>query len=120
MTHDDPDLRDIFAALRREDERVTPPFQRLWRAGVPRGAMASAVRTRWILATAGVAGIVTLVLVFGRATPRVNVPHQSTVSLSNWRAPTDFLLQTPGRDLLATVPRLGIQTPPDVLKEPLP
>ena len=67
---------------------------------------------RWILATAAIAGIAAVVLMLSRGTPRVNVPDESTVSLSTWRAPTDFLLQTPGRDLLATVPRLGMQTAP--------
>ena len=119
MTNEDPDLREIFAGLRREDERAAPPFQRLWRAAVRRDAMAP-VRTRWILATAGIAGIAAVVLMLSRGTPPVNVPDESTVSLSSWRAPTDFLLQTPGRDLLATVPRLGMQPPPDVIKEPLP
>ena len=119
MTHDDPDLREIFAGLRREDERAAPPFQRLWRADGRHGAMAPAV-ARWILATAGIAGIATVVVMFGRATPRVNVPDESKVPLSTWRAPTDFLLQTPGRDLLATVPRLGLQTAPGLVKEPSP
>jgi hypothetical protein len=120
MTNDDPDLREIFAGLRREDECAAPPFQRLWRAGARRDAMAPPVRTRWILATAGIAGIAAVVLTLSRGTPRVNVPDESTVSLSTWRPPTDFLLQTPGRDLLATVPRLGMLTAPTVKKEPLP
>ena len=119
MTDDDPDLREIFARLRQEDERAAPPFQRLWRAGVRRDAMALPVRPRWILATA-IAAIAAVVLMVSRGTPRVNVPDESTVSVSTWRAPTDFLLQTPGRDLLTTVPRLGRQTAPNVKKEPLP
>lgn len=33
--------------------------------------------------------------------------EQSEVLISQWRSPTDFLLRTPGDQLLKTVPRLG-------------
>ena len=34
-------------------------------------------------------------------------PRQSAVFISQWRSPTDFLLKSPGEQLLKTVPRPG-------------
>ncbi len=34
-------------------------------------------------------------------------PVATIAQLSQWRAPTDFLLQTPGGEFLRTVPRFG-------------
>jgi hypothetical protein len=34
-------------------------------------------------------------------------PHQPAMLISEWQSPTDFLLRTPGEQLLKTVPRAG-------------
>jgi hypothetical protein len=35
-------------------------------------------------------------------------PGKPAISLTEWKAPTDFLLETPGRELLRTVPVIGV------------
>lgn len=92
------DLRDRFAALRREEEQGAPPF----------AAFRQAARThrpasrRWLLAPAAVAAALCLVLVWptGRTATPPPAPPGASLALADWRPPTDFLLQTPGREIL--------------------
>ncbi len=97
----DDALRDRFAALRREEERQAPEFASLWpgRARAPRG------KTRWLVA-AVCALIVVAAVLWLRSAGR-KPADVSVVSLTEWKAPTDFLLETPGRELLRTVPEIG-------------
>jgi hypothetical protein len=95
---DDGDLREAFAVLRREDAKATPAFEAVrarLRAGPRRLALGG------LLAAASVAAVVLGVVV------RRADPPPPTVSLGQWVAPTDFLLDTPGREILQTVPRIG-------------
>ncbi|MEK6302707.1 MAG: hypothetical protein AABO41_18510 [Acidobacteriota bacterium] len=39
--------------------------------------------------------------------PRRTLPGRATTLISQWRSPTDFLLNTPGNELLKTLPRIG-------------
>jgi hypothetical protein len=44
----------------------------------------------------------------------VRVPKEEpveTVPISEWRAPTDFLLRTPGSELLMELPRIEAEVP---------
>ncbi|HEX4602777.1 MAG TPA: hypothetical protein VH724_02195 [Candidatus Angelobacter sp.] len=94
-------LRDRFITLRREEERIVPEFTALWR-GKRRGP---GRRWRWVVATACIL-IVVLALVWQR--PARHYPPETTVaSVTDWKSPTDFLLETPGRELLRTVPEFG-------------
>jgi hypothetical protein len=97
----DEALRGRFAALRGEDERGSPGFAGLWqmRARMPR-------RRNYWLATAVCAVVILAGLFLLRSMQRV--PEVNTMaSITEWKAPTDFLLETPGRELLRTVPRVG-------------
>jgi hypothetical protein len=101
---DDTDLRSAFEALRREDAARAPSFEALLRKA-PRSADR---RRPWLVpavtgAVAAAALTVAIVSVARRPEPRLPPP----VSIEEWTAPTDFLLQTPGRELLETVPRIG-------------
>lgn len=101
MTLDDQKLRESFKALRREDAAQTPDFASLLRRkATPR-------RPRLILRFATpiafiVVGIVAVALI--RFYSR---PPAGNLSITQWRSPTDFLLQTPGHELLESVPRVG-------------
>ena len=101
---DDRDLREAFAQLRESERGAIPPFRVTTRAprSAPRLAFAALVL---ILTIAG-----GLFVVRRTREPQRSVPP-ADVTLSTWRAPTDFLLQTPGRELLSTTPRLQPQTP---------
>ena len=96
--HSPDDLRAAFHELRDQDERQVPPFRVAQAAG--RDAR------RYTLAIATL-----LLLVIGAAVLlRRQPPTQSAAakSISTWKAPTDFLLQTPESKLLRTTPTFGI------------
>jgi hypothetical protein len=98
---DDRDLRARFAELRRQDVLRAPDF-----AGLMQHARRSRARmfTRMAVAVCVLAaGLLVLVLYPRRPAP-------PAPSLTQWRSPTDFLLETPGRDLLRSVPRFGVWT----------
>lgn len=98
--HDDA-LRGRFAVLRREEEEHVPEFASLWRGRVraPRG------KARWVVAAA-CALIVVVAVLWSRSGKR-GPEEVSVASITEWKAPTDFLLETPGRELLRTVPEIG-------------
>ena len=85
----DDQLRNAFAELRRAELAHVPRF-----AVMPR-------KRRPYIALAFAAVVLLIVLVVAV------LPHRpSAPSISAWKAPTDFLLQTPGRELLVSVPDL--------------
>ena len=93
-------LRRRFAGLRREEQQWMPEFATTWaqKTSVPRSWK------RWF-AVATCALIALATLLWMRSTKR---PENNTVaSITEWKAPTDFLLETPGRELLRTVPEIG-------------
>lgn len=99
---DDADLRQAFAVLRREEAKAAPAFEIVRARPSPRrlaplGGLLAAVSV-----TAAILGIVA----------RRSDPPPPMVSMEQWIAPTDFLLDTPGRDILETIPRIGsVQKP---------
>lgn len=105
MTHDldDGDLRERFRILRDHVERAAPSFQRP--AHRPS-------RLRKAPTWAAAAVLATLVIVAVWVAVRSDSPStQSLVALDAtwWVAPTDFLLTTPGADLLRSVPSIGVE-----------
>jgi len=89
--------------LRRADEASTPSFE-----GVIGLTRRRPNRGSWGLAVAAsVAAVVTVVMI------RLPHPHRSAALdraapvLADWHSPTDFLLDTPGRELLHTIPDIG-------------
>jgi len=86
----DDRLRAAFAELRRVESVRTPPF---------RGLLSSRARRPSLrLAFAVLLLIVLAVVMIPRRAPQP--------SITTWRAPTDFLLKTPGQELLESVPDL--------------
>ncbi len=96
---EDSELRERFATQRREDGASAPGFQRTL----------AAARARPVRRGAGLPVAVGLGLVALIAVLVVRNRHQPDIDLAGVRlhAPTDFLLQVPGAELLRTVPRLG-------------
>jgi hypothetical protein len=101
---DDPDLRARFASLRQSFERRMPSFD-----SVIRRARAGRRPPLRALAVAPVL----VVLVFAATllpwthrapSPALNDPNAGILA---WKAPTDFLLDIPGRELLQSVPTIG-------------
>jgi hypothetical protein len=94
-------LQRRFAALRQEEDQQAPEFARLWQAG----AGAQRRQTRWFAATA-CALIALLAFLWIRSVQR-RADDKTVASITEWKAPTDFLLETPGSELLRTVPEIG-------------
>jgi hypothetical protein len=108
---DDADLRRAFAALRESERQEPPPFARLWQsAGRRRRARP------FLLAAAGAAAVAAALLAAWLLRPQAPVPARAAAvpSLSRWRPATDFLLRTPGRELLGEPPALGRALPIDL------
>ena len=94
---DDADLRQAFAVLRQEDAKDAPIFEAVLTRARPRRL----APLGGLLAAASVAAAILGVVV------RRPDPPPPTASLGTWIAPTDFLLDTPGREIVQTVPRIG-------------
>jgi hypothetical protein len=104
----DAEIRRLFAARGRRDEDAAPGFERLLRRPAHVGRAG-----RWSWAAAALL----LVLIGGGIAWRVRTGTQSLESsgqptLATWKAPTDFLLNVPGGELLSSTPRF-----PDPNKE---
>jgi hypothetical protein len=103
----DDDLRARFSELRLEEELRAPAFL----APAP----ASAGHRHWWPVGASVAITVCLIAMtvlvhWLRPTARTGQPEprKPFASIMEWKPPTAFLLQTPGRELLRTVPAIGV------------
>lgn len=98
-----------FRDLRRSEEDRIPPFAGVWEAAVVRAAHRCPPAVLFRLATAAA------ILVF-LAAPALWWWHRhkqtdraltEAVSIAQWKSPTAFLMDTPGREMLRTVPRIG-------------
>jgi hypothetical protein len=115
MRDDDNDLREIFARSRSE-ERLHDDFAAVLAAASSRRSRSSH-RHRAALAITGLAAAI-VVAVFatrkGSGIEQRNEPV-ATVAIdlrsTRWKAPTDFLLVTPGNAMLHTLPTLRYDVP---------
>lgn len=108
----DPDLRRLFRERRDADEAGAPPFSRVRRPAAARGRRSS---RRLIAAPAiAVVAVVLAVLLLREENapkspgPEAVASRASSATWEDWTAPTDFLLEIPGRELLASTPPIGI------------
>ena len=100
---DDGALQERFAALRTDETRTAPSFVNV-RARLP-------VRRRhgrnraFVLAAAAAALVIGLLIPWpdGARVPEEGEP----TSITEWRSPTAFLLQSPGAPLLQASPAVG-------------
>jgi hypothetical protein len=96
----DDDLREAFARLRDADAQDTPRF------AMP--CVQPRKRMRMLPAIATVLLLVAIVVVY---VARPTSDRRAEVRIETWRAPTDFLLKTPGSDLTSSVPQLQPHVP---------
>lgn len=102
----DDDLRRAFAELRRADSEGAPAYEAVMarrRADQRRMSLVP------LLGTTLAAGVLLASLVTGLAMRRTAAPSPAPLAIEEWTAPTDFLLQTPGSDILDSVPRFGLR-----------
>src|SRR5215813_3558111 len=95
------ELERRFAGLRREEEQKTPAFVAMW----PTGPVLRRHSGRWLIAAACAAIAVGSLLWIRSSLHRPR--NNAVASITEWKAPTDFLLETPGHELLRTVPEIG-------------
>jgi len=109
MTGDDRDLRARFAALRRQEEVHAPGFHALASPPQPVLTRANPGRKGWLVFAACLAASIASVLWWQRPIHErpAHRPAAPTVSVTAWTAPTQFLLNTPGGEMLRSVPAFG-------------
>jgi hypothetical protein len=124
----DSELRGRFAALRHQEAETAPSFGALWhravaarRRGHARGSLrlqhrlARGRRSLPAMLAAAAAAIALAALVVvtrpwartGGLPPAAPPPAGSAPLITAWRSPTDFLLRTPGEEILSATPSLG-------------
>jgi len=101
MNDDDRELRELFSRLKREDRAHVPSY----RTPVARVAPRCRPAARLALAAA----IILIALVLGRPdrTPPTMARQLVDLGAASWKSPTDFLLITPGSELLRSMPAVG-------------
>ena len=104
IERDDQHVRQGFEALRREAANGTPPFRATIAAARARPT-ARPVRRALGLAAAVIA-LVAVVFISTRR-ERNGIPLEIDLATVRWQAPTDFLLNLPGSELLRSMPQLG-------------
>ena len=100
---DDQRIKKFFHLIKEENRRVTPSFLKDWEIAsskVGRRTSLLKIAAAWTVLI--MFGITALILWNERI-----VKTRQYVSISEWQAPTDFLLKTPGAEWLKTVPKLG-------------
>lgn len=106
----DQHIRDRFAQVSREDRAQTPAFRPLAPQFRP------TLRSRRLLAAVAAVALGAVVVRWATA-DRLHVPPMIgpiDMSATTWTSPTDFLLHTPGRAMLNTVPAVTLPDLPTV------
>jgi hypothetical protein len=122
MNGSDDDLRARFSALRSHDAATAPPFDQVADpAAVARRRGASRRRRRVVELWLPAAAVLATVTVRAWIVRPVPEPADGVIGIDlgsvYWRAPSDFLLETPGQRLLRDVPTL---VPPIHVPGPVP
>jgi len=97
---DERDLRERFQELREAERRFAPRF------GVPRRRR---LVPRRLLATAAAVillAVVVLISIRSRRTTFSASDRAAVQTIAAWHSPTDFLLQTPGSEILVSTPAI--------------
>ena len=101
MNDDDRELRELFSRLKQEDRARVPSFRMPSAREAPRwGPMAR-------VAVAAAIVLIALVLLRPDRTPPTMTRQLVDLGTPGWQSPTDFLLITPGSELLRSVPAVG-------------
>jgi hypothetical protein len=134
--NDDSLLREQFARQRRAEEASAPRFEeviglarRRRNPGIWRLAMAASITLAAVTIAVTIAMTIAMKIAVPVMTARMRHQPQPPTSqpptiaaanlkLADWRSPTDFLLDTPGRELLDTVPDIGRK--PSMRLDPFP
>jgi hypothetical protein len=109
---DDRELRERFERLRREDEPSQRPFGAVIAGATLRAPGRAVRRARLLRVATAMVAILVAVVVLVIVESRVALERRERWSLRldpdsvTWEGPTHFLLDTPGRGLMRTIPVL--------------
>jgi hypothetical protein len=110
----DDELRARFAELRRLEAETAPAFGALWRraASAPRRLLPAPVAA--VLTVLALAALAVIVRPWDRMRGAAPAARETRTAplITAWRSPTDFLLHTPGEEVLTTTPSFGSGLPP--------
>lgn len=101
MIDEDADLRERFARLRAEERLAIPRFRI-----EPRPQKRAAVWRAIAAPAALLLVIAAIVTIRSHPTAFSDSDHAIVRSVTEWHPPTDFLLQTPGNEMLTTTPQI--------------
>ncbi len=103
---EDKTIRELFKQLREEEEKAVPSFQEVLRGNkAPVGLEIFAYFRQAAAVVTALVFSATLLLHLSRA-PELN----STLPLSEWQSPTDFLMLSSQEELMSTVPVLEVES----------
>ena len=108
---EDRDLAHLFEELRRADEASAPPFKDVLergRAGRGTPARFALLRLATLAFLLLAAALVALLI---RRPAGETDDRERPVTLARWKSPTDWLLRTPGSELLNELPTLPGSVP---------
>ncbi len=102
---EDKTIRELFKQLREEEEKAVPSFQEVLRGNEAPGGLEIFAYFRQAAAVATVLAFsATLLLQLSR------VPElHSSLPLSEWQSPTNFLMLSSQEELVSTVPVLELE-----------
>jgi hypothetical protein len=95
---DEKNLRKLFQELARDGEKAAPPF----RVPAAEGRRRRSIRRPLLAAVAAAVLAVAGPAVLNRLRVRSAETTGTVASIASWSAPTGFLLETPGRELLSS------------------
>jgi len=111
---DEKEIRQRFAQMREAEREEVPSFAQTYGHARAKRSSSAGIRVRPLVISAAAIVIATLWLVKARSL----LPTTSTPAIATWSAPSDILLQTPGRELLSTMPALGASVLDSIISTP--
>lgn len=100
---DDWDLRSRFNELHDEVEASTPPFVARSPRAAPRRPLV------WGVAVGGASVALVAAVWLGLRDDKSMLVPGIDLNAVAWTAPSDYLLNTPGREILSTLPSFGVE-----------
>ena len=109
-THRDAELKALLKEAGQRATKDAPPFAPMWSRALARGRSRRRRGLRLRFAIAAAVLVVSTLVIHSQIRERIAFKKAEVAALemSQWRAPLDFLLQTPGREWLAATPSLNL------------
>jgi len=106
----DAELKALLNKARQRTAEDAPQFAPMWSRSLARGRLRRRRSLRLRLAIAAALLVAVTLVVQSQVRDRIafKKAEVTAMEMSQWRAPLDFLLQTPGREWLEATPSLNL------------